>query len=153
MVVTMLNFSIHFRKYFLLYTLIPLLFVFTAASYYRFMVLHDYVVMYEGNCDPERNSCFVGCIDQECTEKYYYSMVTKNAAKLIEQCGEDITNCEFAYVCLPVSDEMCSITYCNIIFDGDICETLERKSNSGDNESVQSFNNSIDAETVTELNI
>ncbi|MBU1755080.1 hypothetical protein KKH81_02255, partial [Patescibacteria group bacterium] len=80
--------------------------------YERFLVNHDYIVEYEGECDAETESCFVGCEDDECTETYYYSLVEKYAADVRKQCGVDITDCEDANICLE-SDTHCSVTYCD----------------------------------------
>lgn len=102
----------HFKKYFLLYTIIPLLVVSSLATYHRFMIAHDYVVEYEGNCDPLHSSCYIGCEDDECSSEYYYAIVRKNAAQLLDQCGPDITNCPAAHQCLNENDDGCSITYC-----------------------------------------
>jgi hypothetical protein len=88
------------------------------------MVLHDYVVAYEGDCDPYTENCFVGCEDDECTENYYYSLVQKYAADVKAQCGTDITDCEDAYKCLPEDGDQCDVTYCNPAIDGNVCELL-----------------------------
>ena len=96
----------------LLYTLTPLLILLTGAAYVRFMVLHDYIVTYEGQCDPQTESCFIGCEDEECKQTFYFTIVEKYAANLYEQCGNDISDCELANVCLPGEEESCSITYC-----------------------------------------
>ncbi len=96
----------------------------SSTSYYRFVVLDDYLVSYEGECDPYEQICFIGCEDDECTSEYYYSQVEKYAPNVFEQCGEDITDCENAYVCLPEDDEKCNITFCNPEFNDDACEKL-----------------------------
>lgn len=115
----------NFKKYFLLYTLVPLALLSVASSYYRFMVMEDYVVEYEGDCDPAENVCFIGCEDDTCLVKYHYSMITKNASHLVAQCGRDISSCEAAHVCLAEDGEECSISYCDPEEDGDTCETIE----------------------------
>ena len=83
-----------FRENILVYTLVPLIILLIGASYMRFIVTHDYMVAYEGECDPSLNTCFVGCIDNECTSEYYYTKVQKYAPDLYKQCGSDITDCE-----------------------------------------------------------
>ena len=100
----------HFRDHILSYILIPLIIVVSVLSYYRFIINQDYVIQYEGICDPAMESCFLGCADDECTEEYGYSIVQKYAADLYAQCGSDITDCEAANMCLP-DDRECSITY------------------------------------------
>jgi len=106
-----------------------LLAVSASASYYRFMVVGDYIVEYEGECDPATETCFVGCEDEECQEVYYYSHVQKHAVNAYEQCGPDISECEEANVCLP-EDTACSITYCSedVLHEGETCEDLDESS-------------------------
>lgn len=111
----------HFREYIFFYILILLIIVVGIISYNRFMVRHDYIVGYEGVCDPAMEQCFIGCDDDACTEEYYYSKIQKYAPDLYVECGEDITDCEAASVCLT-NDRKCSITYCNIEIDGDVCK-------------------------------
>ena len=116
---------IWFRQHFFLCTLIAFLSFAVAVSYVRFMVLHDYVVAYEGDCDPYAESCFIGCEDDECTEQYYYSSIQKYAPNVQAQCGTDITDCDAAYTCLSEDGSDCEISYCDPVIDGeDACETL-----------------------------
>jgi hypothetical protein len=112
-----------FKENILLFVLLPLVVLTVGASYVRFMVIKDYLVAYEGVCDPVVNSCFVGCEDEECTSEYYYSSVQKYAVNLYAQCGEDITDCEAASICLATDDQDCSVTYCDPEVDGDTCST------------------------------
>lgn len=114
-----------FRDNFFAYTLVPLLVCVAAVSYVRFMVLNDYVVAYESDCDPYSESCFIGCEDDECVEEYYYSVIQKYAPNVEAQCGVDITDCDAAYECLPEDRGRCEITHCDPDVDGeDSCETL-----------------------------
>jgi hypothetical protein len=113
----------HFKKHFLLYTVIPLLVLTSMASYYRFMVAHDYLISYEGECDPYAEDCFVDCEDDECTSEYYYTKVYRHAVTIAELCGEDITDCEAASSCMRGESD-CSIVYCDVEVDGEACETL-----------------------------
>jgi hypothetical protein len=93
------------------------------ASYYRFMINHDYLVSYEGVCNPAVEECFVGCEDEECAQEYFYSEVQKYAADLYMQCGKDITDCESASVCFQ-GDRECYVTYCSVEMGDDNCETF-----------------------------
>jgi hypothetical protein len=102
----------HFRGHILLYILLPLVLLSAAASFYRFVVTSDYIVEYEGECDPAAESCFEGCEDDECTEPYPYKQMQKYASDLRAACGPDITDCEAASVCLP-GDAECSVLYCD----------------------------------------
>ena len=58
----------HFKRFFLLYTLLPLTLLAFGASYYRFMISYDYPVTFEGYCDPYTKSCFEYCEDDDCPD-------------------------------------------------------------------------------------
>lgn len=90
------------------------------VSYFRFMVWHDYLVSYEGNCDPATESCFIGCEDDECNTEYYYTQMQKYAPDLYAECGADITDCEKASICLS-EDRGCLKTYCDIKINEEGC--------------------------------
>ena len=115
-------FDINFREYFFYYFLLGVILITWIFSYFHFMVRHDYVVYYEGGCNPVSESCFVGCEDDSCTSEYYYSKVQKYAPDLLRVCGEYTADCAEANVCLP-TDRKCSIIYCDPIVDGDVCAT------------------------------
>lgn len=114
-----------FRNHILFWTIVPLLVLSTGAAYYRFMVTHDYMVSYEGACDPYTKSCFVGCDDEECSSEYYYTKIYRHARSIEAFCGTDITDCEAANNCQP-GEQSCSVNYCDIEADGDTCETLTK---------------------------
>jgi len=123
----------NFSNNYLLYALTLLFIFFVGASYVRFIMLQDYLVAYEGACDPALNSCFIGCSDDTCSEEYYYSEVQKYAPRIFEQCGADITDCNEANICLSQNDENCSVTYCDPNIEGDECTGLiELQENSSD---------------------
>lgn len=115
-----MSFKIHFRDHFFFYSIILLVIIVSVISYYRFIIKDDYIVGYEGECDPAIESCFVGCEDDECIDEYYYSKVQKYAPDLFSECGPDITDCVEASVCLP-TDQECSVIYCDPEIDGDAC--------------------------------
>ena len=110
-----------FRDNTLFYILALLIVVCVGYSYFRFMDAQDYMVAYEGVCDPATQNCFKGCNDDACTDTYYYTKMQKYAVNLFAQCGKDITDCSAANVCLPQNDQNCSITYCDLEIDGDAC--------------------------------
>ncbi len=141
----------NFKKYFLLYTLIPLAILSIASSYYRFIVTEDYLVEYEEECNPEVNSCFIGCKDDDCSAEYYYCLVTKHASQLMTQCGPDITDCESAQVCLPGEKGDCSVTFCDIETDGDACEVIEMGPTYENVEPSEVINNTTSVEIGAEL--
>lgn len=131
------------RDHFFLYTLVTLILIVGVFSYYRFMVRQDYVVGYEGVCDPaiNPNKCFEGCDDDACTKKHYYSKMVKYAPNLYGECGEDMTDCESANSCLP-DDRDCSETYCNPEVKGDTCATeTDAQNDTGDTKEESPQNN------------
>jgi len=101
------------KHHILALALVPLVLVAAAMSYHRFMVQEDYIVQYEGTCDPAVENCYVACEDEECTSVYYYTLVQKYAADVYAQCGPDITDCEAASICVP-DDQLCSIEACEL---------------------------------------
>ncbi len=108
-----------FRDNIPLYILAVLTVLSVSASYVRFVVAKDYIVAYEGVCDPATQSCFARCEDDACIDKSYYTKVRKYAANLYAQCGKDITNCDVADSCLSQGDQKCSVTYCDPKTEGD----------------------------------
>ena len=112
-----------FRNNFFLLTLLLVVVISLFLSYNRFIAHKDYIVRYEGFCDPAVSDCFVYCEDDECAEPFYYSWMTKYAPDLYNQCGSDITDCEAAFECFP-DDRECAIVYCDLEIDGDDCENL-----------------------------
>jgi hypothetical protein len=108
MKINFLNFKGNFLLYFLFFSII----IFGSISFYRFVFLQDYIVYYEGDCDPAVNSCFVGCEDDECNTEYFYSKVERYAPRLIKECGNNIINCEYANIC-SLGEEGCFITFCD----------------------------------------
>jgi hypothetical protein len=113
------------QKKFFFYILIFFIILIGVISYYRFMIKYDYIVEYEGVCDPTMQNCFVGCDDDACTEVYFYSKAQKYAADLFAQCGNDVTDCEAANTCFQ-EDRHCSITYCDPKNDDNLCETPQK---------------------------
>lgn len=109
-----------------LYVLVPVLALVATVSFYRFIVVADYTVEYEGECDPVTERCFVGCEDELCTEEYYYSVIERHATELRAQCGPDISECELAQSC-PAGEAGCSIRYCDAgsLGEGESCEEIE----------------------------
>ena len=102
----------NFRDNMFSYIFVLLVILTGAISYFRFVVNRDYIIKYEGECDPETQTCFLGCEDDGCTKNYYYSKVQKYASDVERECGKDITDCKEANTCLP-GDKKCSIVYCD----------------------------------------
>ena len=119
--------SIYFREHIFFFILVLAIITVSALSYYRFMVKHDYVVGYQGVCDPAIGGCFKSCEDDACTKVDYYSNMLKYEPDLYMECGKDITDCDAASTCL-VNDHKCSVTYCNPEVSDNTCESPTDKS-------------------------
>jgi hypothetical protein len=102
----------HLRNHFFFYTTALLVVAFSISSYSHFIANNNYLIKYEGACDPITQKCFVGCEDEACTNEYYYTKMQKYEPDLYAECGADISDCENASVCLS-NDRDCSITYCD----------------------------------------
>ncbi len=90
-----------------------------AATYYRYIVAHDYVIEAEADCDPYTEVCFTYVCDpevgEECTgdpleDTSYYKIISRNA-KNIPLCDPEEEGCE-ALIC-PEDEEDCEITFCD----------------------------------------
>ena len=116
--------KLYFRDHFFFFILaLGIIFV-VVFSYYRFMIKYDYIVGYQGSCDPHTGKCFKNCEDDACTKFDYYTEMQKYEPDLYKECGKDITNCDVANVCLS-TDRKCSITYCdqNTSNKDNLCQT------------------------------
>ena len=104
-------------------TVFVLTVLFIATSFYKFVVLHDYTVSYEGDCNPEESSCYIYCETDQCDEPFYYTIIERDASRLYNLCGSDVTTCDEAYTC--TADESCAIFFCEPDKDGtDACDTI-----------------------------
>lgn len=82
------------------------------------MVLHDYLVQAEVDCDPSLESCFVWECDteeDECTgnpdeDTWYYKIAYRNA-KNIPACNTEDETCE-PFVCPEEGEAECSEVLC-----------------------------------------
>ncbi len=145
--------SINFRDHFLAIALVPAIVVIGIISYNKFIVNHDYIVSYEGVCDPSVQQCFIGCEDEECTEAYYYSKVQKYAQDLYAQCGKDITDCKVANECL-LGDRKCSVTFCSPEIDGEsTCSSPSGETEAEESEEVSSENSELEENNDINNNI
>lgn len=123
----------HFKKHVLSYTIWPLLILLVGSSYFKFIILQDFTVSYEGFCDPLVNSCFIECEEfdenDKCLSEYFYTYVEREASDLNALCGKDITDCPAADTC-TVTETKCSITYCDPDNDIGLClETTNLNNN------------------------
>lgn len=123
----------HLKDNFLKYTLTPLFILMVAASYYRFIVLHDHLVSYEAFCDPTEASCYVLCEDEaiediaECPAEqvFTYAVIERYAADLMSLCGDTVTDCEAADYCAE-GEVDCVVYYCDQETEAEYCaETPE----------------------------
>lgn len=118
------------KKYLLLLFLAPLLVLSTVSSYYRFVILHDYLVSYENECDPYSQSCYVYCDDDDCLKPFYYSIIERRANELYQLCGNNVTLCGEAYKCQSSNFE-CKTYFCE---DSDNCDLLSESDRPIENE-------------------
>lgn len=125
-------FSFFSRQFFTI-GLIFLVTIFISASFFRFVVLKDYHVTYEVECDPTEKSCFIGCTDDNCAEEYLYYVVDKYAHDVVGECGNSVKDCELAKTC-QADNIFCEITYCDQSDTENNCSTEHL--NTGVNESV-----------------
>ncbi len=109
----------HFYNHIFFYIISFFLLVTIFNSFYRFIIKNDYIVYYEDKCDPYTESCFMSCEADSCI---YYKKIQKYALNVYTECGNNITNCYQASVCLK-NDKNCSITYCNLNIDSN-CEFI-----------------------------
>ena len=100
-------------KHLLWLFIIPTIILLSASAYFRFIVQQDYLVLYDVECDPITNSCYIYCEDDDCEYPYYYSLIERYAYEIYESCGDDLSQCESATQC---SDDV----YCEQFF----CDTL-----------------------------
>lgn len=117
------------REHFFSVIIITLLVLLATASFYRFVVINDYLVSFEGECDPYSESCYEACENDKCEKMYYYSIIERNAAETRQLCGTtNVLECDAAYECQP-DVEICSITYCDPEIEGnDYCVTFKETS-------------------------
>jgi len=113
----------NFKKHILLIFLVLLVILTFSSSYYRFVVTGDYLVSYEGTCDPEISTCYVGCEDDECTTEYYFTVIQREHNSIYNLCGENILECEAANFCQE-AETNCSVSFCDMETEADACETV-----------------------------
>lgn len=102
-------------------------------SYYRYMVIHDYIIKIEAYCDPSAEVCFVRSCDTEdetaeCTgnpeeDTAYYKIVTRNA-QYMPACDPMNADCPVS-VCRE-DEEGCSVEQCDVAADPEaVCSNPE----------------------------
>jgi hypothetical protein len=91
-----------------------------SASYYKFVVLRDFVIEAQVDCDPTSESCFVWeCdpgIEDECTgieedDTWYYKIAHRNA-KNIPLCNTDDETC-LPFTCPDEGEAQCDEILCS----------------------------------------
>lgn len=104
-----------------LFILLPLCLIASAVSFNRFVIKGDYIVEYEGTCNPATEECFAKT-DDTTGKVNYYTKVQKYAPDLYAECGESIIGCTYANVCVS-TDKNCSITHCSAdaLLDNESC--------------------------------
>lgn len=90
----------------------------SSASYYRFMVLNDYIVEAQVDCDPTLESCFVWecdpSVESECTgneeeDTWHFKYAYRNAGN-IPECTDDTCS---PFECSSANEADCSEVTCN----------------------------------------
>ena len=98
------------------------------VTYYRYVVVRDYMIQAEAPCDPYTEQCFVYTCDpvaEECSgdpaeDTSYYKMITRNA-KNIPLCDPNDEDCD-ALTC-PEGEADCILTLCDstTAAEGEVC--------------------------------
>lgn len=97
----------HFKKYILLYTILPLFILTVMATYYRIIVLQDYLVSYQLPCDLATHSCY---FDSETNGSFYF--VERRAVQLSVLCGNNsVLDCAAAAECTS-GEGSCIVQFC-----------------------------------------
>jgi hypothetical protein len=120
------------------FVLVPLIVLSVGASYYQFMVQKNFLVTFEGYCDPEEESCYWGEYEDACEYDeskmcwydYHYRFVEKPFSTYesqMSECSEptffeeteegdlvflDPSYCEAVDTCEP-DEKNCTIEYCD----------------------------------------
>jgi hypothetical protein len=141
--------KVNLNTHFFLYIMVLLVIIVIFVSFYRFVIKQDYFVWYEGACDPAIESCFVGCEDDDCTNEYYYSQIHKYAPDLYEKCGEDITDCPEANMCLA-TDRECFIIFCNPEVGSDVCAVSAQDIDNSEDLKTEDLINDISPDNIIE---
>lgn len=118
----------YIKTHFFSLSIIVLLLLLLGGSYVRFVVMSDYLITFEGECDPYTESCYEGCEDEACSEIYYYNLIERHAAETFNRCGTgNVLECDAAWECQDDAED-CSITYCDQEIDGsDTCIRLTKQ--------------------------
>ncbi len=110
---------------------VTLLVLSVSTSYYRYVVLHDYTIKAEMDCDPSEESCFVYICDseyEECTgdpeeDTWYYKYLYRNAQNIPLCDPYNTDNCS-AFTCdeneVGCYEEFCSK---NLLEEGKVCSS------------------------------
>jgi hypothetical protein len=88
------------------------------AAFTRFVIIRDFIIKAEADCDPLNEACFVYHCDpelEECSEDpaddtYYFKVLRRNA-RYLPDCDPADENCP-ALIC-PAGEKDCSFVYCN----------------------------------------
>lgn len=97
------------------------------ATYYRYIVMKDYIIEAQVNCDPMVEACFVLVCDpengEECTgnpeeDTSYYKILHRNA-KYIPLCDPQAADCLVASC--QSAEEDCSVTFCDASMEDVVC--------------------------------
>jgi len=97
------------------------------VTYYRYIVIKDYIIEAQINCDPMAEACFVSVCDpengEECTgnpeeDISYYKILHRNA-KYIPLCDPQAADCPVASC--QSAEEDCLVTLCDASMEDAVC--------------------------------
>lgn len=101
------------------------------ATYYRYIIVKDYVIEAQVSCDPMVEKCFILVCDsesgEECTgnseeDTSYYKLLHRNA-KNIPLCDPQESDC-LVSVC-QAGEEDCRVVFCDASMEDSICSDPE----------------------------
>lgn len=107
------------KSKYLLWAFILVAIVSAIYGYRTILGERDFVVNSTTICNPETESCFKWCDEEECEDEYYNKII-KNGQS-IPVCNEALEECE-SLVCEP-EEQDCRIITCSeeTVVDGEIC--------------------------------
>lgn len=89
------------------------------VSYYKFVVIKDYAIRFQAECNPETEACFVDTCDPEAEECIgdveqdisYYKIIQRKAYRM-PLCDPNEEYCQRAMVCQK-NEEDCEVIFCS----------------------------------------
>lgn len=121
-----------------------IVFIVVAISFYKYFILKDYYILYQQECDPKTEKCFVSKDNNETS--YYKNIKRKaNSSVLLSENNENLSTC--------IAGEDCSVIYCDSSDEEEGSECIntqtnqKEKENSNDN-GAENINNGDDDSSI-----